>query len=370
MGVPYFQIKNDLRRHGIVPFSSNYALYGDMSERVMTVIEGLVPAVEVYSIDEAFADLSGVPNVEALGRRIRAEVLRKTGIPVGVGIANTKTLAKLANHSAKRWQRQTGGVVDLLDPERRDKVLRVTDVSDVWGIGRRMTEHLNGMGIRSAWDLAQADAWTLRKQFSVVVEKTARELRGTPCLELDDAAPPKQEICCSRMFGMRLHELGPIREAVATYAARASEKLRAQHSMCKRVRVSIRTGMFNPDEPKFAKGVVCELLYPTDDTRCITRAALAGLEMVYRAGFAFSKAEVLLMDLRQRGEYTDDLFAATRPAASERVMGVLDEINAKWGRGTLRPGRVPTTPDWGMRREMMSQSYTTKLDQLWEVGCR
>ncbi len=370
MGAPYFQIKNDLRRHGIVPFSSNYALYGDMSERVMTVIESLVPAVEVYSIDEAFADLSGVPDVEVLGRRIRAEVLRKTGIPVGVGIANTKTLAKLANHSAKRWQRQTGGVVDLLDPERRDKVLRVTDVGEVWGIGRRMTEHLNGMGIRSAWDLAQADAWTLRKQFSVVVEKTARELRGTPCLDLEEAAPPKQEICCSRMFGMRLHELGPIREAVATYAARASEKLRAQQSMCKRVRVSIRTGMFNPDEPKFAKGVVCELPYPTDDTRYITRAALAGLELVYQAGFAFSKAEVLLMDLRQRGEYTDDLFAATQPAASERVMGVLDEINAKWGRGTLRPGRVPTAPGWGMRREMMSQSYTTRLDQLWEVGCR
>jgi len=370
MGVPYFQIKNDLRRHGIVPFSSNYALYGDMSERVMTVIESLVPAVEVYSIDEAFADLSGVPDVEVLGRRIRAEVLRKTGIPVGVGIANTKTLAKLANHSAKRWQRQTGGVVDLLDSERRDKVLRVTDVSDVWGIGRRMTEHLNGIGIRSAWDLAQADAWTLRKQFSVVVEKTARELRGTLCLDLEEAAPPKQEICCSRMFGMRLHELGPIREAVATYAARASEKLRAQQSMCKRVRVSIRTGMFNPDEPKFAKGVVCELPYPTDDTRYITRAALAGLELVYRPGFAFSKAEVLLMDLRQRGEYTDDLFAATQPAASERVMGVLDEINAKWGRGTLRPGRVPTAPGWGMRREMMSQSYTTRLDQLWEVGCR
>ena len=370
MGAPYFQIKNELRRHGIVPFSSNYALYGDMSERVMTVIESLVPAVEVYSIDEAFADLSGVPDVEVLGRRIRAEVLRKTGIPVGVGIANTKTLAKLANHSAKRWQRQTGGVVDLLDPERRDKVLRVTDVSDVWGIGRRMTEHLNGMGIRSAWDLAQADAWTLRKQFSVVVEKTARELRGTLCLDLEEAAPPKQEICCSRMFGMRLHELGPIREAVATYAARASEKLRAQQSMCKRVRVSIRTGMFNPDEPKFAKGVVCELPYPTDDTRYITRAALAGLELVYQAGFAFSKAEVLLMDLRQRGEYTDDLFAATQPAVSERVMGVLDEINARWGKGTLHPGRVPTTPYWGMRREMMSQSYTTRLDQLWEVECK
>ncbi len=370
MGVPYFQIRNDLRRWGVAVFSSNYALYGDMSERVMTVIESLVPAVEVYSIDEAFADLSGVPDRETLGRRIRAEVLRRTGIPVGVGIATTKTLAKLANHSAKRWQKQTGGVVDLVDPERRDKVLRVTDVSDVWGVGRRMTEHLQKMGIRTAYDLAQADAWTLRKQFSVVIEKTARELRGTHCLELEEAAPPKQEICCSRMFGTRLQELAPIQEAVASYAARACEKLRQQHSLCKRVRVSIRTGMFNPDEPKFAKGVVCELPYPTDDTRHISRAALAGLEHLYREGYAFSKAEVLLMDLCQRGEHTDDLFAETQPAKSEQVMSVLDAINTKWGRNTLRPGRVPTAPDWGMRREMMSQSYTTRLDQLWSVYCR
>jgi len=370
MGAPYFQIRRDLERWGVVVFSSNYALYGDMSERVMTVIEGLVPTVEVYSIDESFADLTGVPDVEALGRQIRAQVLARTGIPVGVGIAGTKTLAKLANHSAKRWQKQTGGVVDLLDPVRRDKVMRVTDVSDVWGIGRRMTEHLNSMGIRTAWDLACADAWTLRKQFSVVVEKTARELRGTPCVDLEEAAPPKQEICCSRMFGKRLLELGPIREAVAAYAARAAEKLRAQHSMCKRVRGSIRTGMFNPDEPKFAKGVVVELPYPTDDTRYITRAAIAGLEHVYREGFLFSKAEVLLMDLRQRGEYTGDLFAETQPVASERVMGVLDAINAKWGRNTLRPCRVPTAPDWGMRRDMMSQSYTTRIDQLWLVRCK
>ena len=369
MGAPYHKVWRDLKRRGVVVFSSNYALYGDMSERVMTVIESLVPAVEVYSIDEAFADLTGVPNVETLGRRIRADVLRCTGIPVGVGIGGTKTLAKLANHSAKRWQKQTGGVVDLLNPERRDKVLRVTDVSDVWGIGRRMTDHLNSMKIRTAWDLAQADAWTLRKQFSVVVEKTARELRGTPCLDLEELAPPKQEICCSRTFGERQEELAPIREAVAAYAARASEKLRAQGSMCKRVRVSIRTGMFNPAEPKFAKGVVCELPYPTDDTRYITRAAIAGLDHVYREGFSFSKAEVLLMDLRQRGEYTADLFTETQSAASERVMSVLDAINAKWGRNTLRPGRITTTPDWGMRRDMMSQSFTTRLDQLWVVRC-
>lgn len=369
MGEPYFQIKHKLKQHGIVPFSSNYALYGDMSERVMTLIESMVPAVEVYSIDEAFVDLTGINDLDALGRKIRSQVLRCTGIPVGVGIAHTKTLAKLANHTAKRLQAQTGGVVNICDPIKRDWVLRNTDVAEVWGVGRRMKVHLDSMGIKTAMDLAKADPWTLRKSFSVVIEKTARELAGTPCLELDEPDPPKQEICCSRMFGKRLKELPPIKEAVATYMMRASEKLRAQKSLCKKIRVSIRTGMFNPDEAKYANGVVIDLPYPTDDVRLLTTAAVDALDRIFRPGFSYSKAEVLLLNLCQPGEYTDDLFAISQPTEATRVMAVLDEINGRWGRGTLRSASVPSNPDWGMRREMMSQSYTTRLDQLWSVTC-
>ena len=370
MGEPYFQIKHKLKQHGIVPFSSNYALYGDMSERVMTLIESLVPAVEVYSIDEAFVDLTGIGDLDTLGRRIRSQVLRCTGIPVGVGIAHTKTLAKLANHTAKRLQAQTGGVVNICDPIKRDWVLRNTDVAEVWGVGRRMKMHLDAMGIKSAMDLAKADPWTLRKKFSVVIEKTARELAGTPCLRLDEPDPPKQEICCSRMFGKRLQELLPIKEAVATYMMRASEKLRAQNSLCKKLRVSIRTGMFNPEEAKYANGVVVDLPYPTDDVRLLTKLAVDALDRLFRTGFNYSKAEVLLLNLCQPGEYTDDLFAPSQPAEASKVMAVLDQINGRWGRGTLRAASVPTNPDWGMRREMMSQSYTTRLDQLWKVACK
>ncbi|MBK5541486.1 translesion error-prone DNA polymerase V subunit UmuC [Pseudomonas sp. TH05] len=370
MGEPYFQIKQKLRQHGIIPFSSNYALYGDMSERVMTLIESMVPAVEVYSIDEAFADLTGIDGLDGLGRQIRAQVLRCTGIPVGVGIAHTKTLAKLANHTAKRLQAQTGGVVNICDQVKRDWVLRNTDVSEVWGVGRRMKAHLDAMGIKTAMDLAKADPWTLRKNFSVVIEKTARELAGTPCLELDEPDPPKQEICCSRMFGKRLKELAPIKEAVATYMMRASEKLRAQNSLCKKIRVSIRTGMFNPEEAKYANGVIVDLPYPTDDVRLLTKAAVDAVDRVFRPGFKYSKAEVMLLNLCQPGEYTDDLFAISQPAEATRVMAVLDQINGRWGRGTLRSASVPTNPDWGMRRGMMSQSYTTKLDQLWVIACR
>ncbi len=370
MGEPYHQIRGTLQHNGVLAFSSNYALYGDISERVMTVIESLVPALEVYSIDEAFADMTGIVDRDALGRQVRSQVLKLTGIPTCVGIAQTKTLAKLANAAAKRWQKHNGGVLDVCEPQRRDRLLKAMAVDEVWGVGRRMNAHLTAMGIKTAWDLAQADAWTLRKQFSIVIEKTARELRGTSCLALEEAAPAKQEICSSRAFGERLRNVEPIREAVATYAARACEKLRAQGSLCKRVRVAIRTGMFNPDEAKFAKGIVCELPYPTDDTRLIIRAALQGLDAIFRQGHAYAKAEIMLLDLRQQGEFTDDLFAEVQPIAAEKVMSVLDEINSRWGRGTLRPARIPVTPEWAMKRELKSPSYTTRWDQLWSARCK
>lgn len=368
MGAPYFQIKDHLRRNGVVAFSSNYALYGEMSERVMTLIEAMVPAGEVYSIDEIFADLTGIPgDLTQFGRKIRAKVLKCTGIPVGVGIAHTKTLAKLANHTAKKLQTRTGGVVDICNPRSRDWVLERCEVGDVWGVGRRMKAHLEAMGIRTAMDLARADPTMLGKKFSVVMEKTVRELRGVSCLELADAEPPKQGICCSRMFGKRLTQIEPIKEAVATYMQRAAEKLRAQHSLCKKIRVSIRTGMFNPEEAHYANGALVELPYPTNDVRLMTKAATEAVNRLFRPGFRYSKAEVLLMDLRQPGEFTDDLFAEIQPATADKIMSVLDEINERWGRGTLRAASVPADPDWGMRREMMSSSFTTRLDQLWTV---
>ncbi|WP_405046144.1 DUF4113 domain-containing protein [Pseudomonas serbiensis] len=321
-------------------------------------------------IDEAFADLTGIPgDLTVFGRQIRATVNRTTGIPVGVGIAHTKTLAKLANHTAKRLQTHTGGVVDICDSAKRDWVLRNTDVSEVWGIGRRMTIHLEGLKIKTAMDLARADPSMLRQKFSVVIEKTARELAGASCLELDEPDPPKQEICCSRMFGKRLSDAQSIKEAVATYMMRASEKLRAQKSLCKKIRVSIRTGMFNPDEAKYANGAIVELPYPTDDVRLMTKMATEAVDRIFRPGYRYSKAEVLLLGLCQHGEYTDDLFAESQPEASQRVMRVLDSINGRWGRGTLRTASVPASPDWHMRRDLMSQSYTTRLDQLWKVSC-
>lgn len=368
MGDPYFQIKPLLRKHGIAVFSSNYALYGDMSDRVMTLLERRFPAVEVYSIDEAWAMLTGMEEpLERHGHDVRAEILLKTGIPVGVGIAHTKTLAKLANYAAKRWMHQTGGVVDLRDPVRRDKLLKATEVNEVWGIGSRLTEKLVAMGIRTAWDLCQADPALLRKRFNILVEKTGRELGGMSCLDLEAASPPKKEICCSRAFGHRLFTLDELKETVAAYCTRAAEKLREQNSLCKSLQVSIRTGMFNPDEERFSRSMLCQLPCPTDDTRTMIAAALDGLERIYRPGPAYAKSSILLLDLCQRDQYTADLFEQGQSVSSAKAMQIMDSINQRWGKNTLRPGRLVADPGWSMERQHLSPSYTTRLDQLWTV---
>ncbi|HBP0280811.1 translesion error-prone DNA polymerase V subunit UmuC [Pseudomonas aeruginosa] len=367
MGAPYFQWRDQMREWGVVCFSSNYELYGQMSARVMTTLEEMFPRLEVYSIDEAFADLTGLQSdLVELGREARARVLLWTGIPVGVGIGPTKTLAKLANWAAKTW-RKSEGVIDLRDPSRRDRLLQMTDVSEVWGVGRRLTARLQPLGIKTAWDLAQYDPVSLRRQFSVVLEKTARELRGISCLQLEEAVPPRQIICSSKMFGARVRELPPIREAVAAYVSKAAEKMRAQGSLAGALQVAIRTGMHNPDQPRYANAINCPLPYPTDDTRVLAAAAIRGLDAIYRPGYAYSKAEVLLMDLRQRGEFTGDLFAASPSPGADRLMAVIDRINAREGRGTVRLGRIPAAPEWAMRREMMSQRYTTRWDELMVV---
>lgn len=368
MGAPYFQIKDYLDEAGIATFSSNYTLYGDLSERVMTIIESMVPRLEIYSIDEAFADLTGMPgDLSELGMKIQKAVGQGTGIPVGVGIAPTRTLAKLANHVAKQYMERTKGVVNLCDPKTLQWVLRKSPVGEVWGVGRKLRTQLEEMGIHTALDLSKADPRLLRKKFSVVLEKTARELGGVSCLDSSEADAAKHEICCSRSFGARLTEVEPIKEAVATYVQRAAEKLRLQDSLCKTMRVNIRTGFFNPNEVKYSNGATVDLPYPTNDVRLLIRYATEAVGRIFRPGIRFSKAEVHLLDLRKSNEFTDDLFSEVQPLATSKVMEVLDDINQRWGKGTLRPASVPTDPEWAMKSEMRSQRYTTQISELWTV---
>lgn len=369
MGDPYFKVRRYLEQHGVAVFSSNYTLYGELSHRVGIAISSLVPSWERYSIDELFVQLDGLPEpIVDLGREIQARVLQWTALPVGVGIGHTKTLAKAAQHASKVWREKTGGVVDLREPAAVEWLLRRMPVDEVWGIGSRMRDNLAGDGITTAWQLSQTDPRAMGRKYSVVLERTIRELQGESCLDLEQSTPAKQSICSSKMFGQRVHTLKGLQEALATYIHRAAEKLRMQRSLCGALRVGIQTS-FHGDGPKYANAATTIPAYPTDDVRQLTRYALRALEGIYRPGFAYSKAEVLLMDLRQRGEFTQDLFTPSQPERTDALMATMDKINRRWGHDCLRTAAVPLTPDWGMRRALLSPSYLTSWEHLWRVRC-
>lgn len=363
MGASFKDVRKELSKHGVVVRSSNYTLYADISNRVMRVMAEMLPGIEVYSIDEAWGDMTGVADPEALGRSIRDRLAQEVGMPVGVGISTTKTLAKLANWAAKKWK-ATGGVLDLTDPVRQEKLLRLAPVCEVWGVGHRSAAKLAVLNISTAWDLAQFDAATLRKTFGVTMERTARELRGVSCIGFKQGPPPKQAICSSKMFGKRQKELPPIREALTAYVSRAAEKLRNQNSLCSTIQVGLQTQLADLDGPRYANAMTLALPAPTDDTREILALAQRGLGQIYRPGYPFSKCSILLMDLSQRGELTDDLFALGPRPGAERLMAIVDQINEKNGLGTLRFGRVPRKPKWAMRRDMLSQRYTTRWEEV------
>ncbi|HDZ2823079.1 TPA: Y-family DNA polymerase [Klebsiella pneumoniae] len=368
MGEPYFKQKDMFRRHGIIAFSSNYELYADMSNRVMTTLEELSPRCEIYSIDEAFCDLTGVRNCRDLtdfGREIRETVLRRTHLTVGVGIAQTKTLAKLANHAAKQWQRQTGGVVDLSNLERQRKLMALLPVDEVWGVGRRISKKLEAMGIKTVLQLADTDIRFIRKHFNVVLERTVRELRGEPCLGLEEFAPVKQEIVCSRSFGGRITEYHEMRQAICSYASRAAEKLRGEHQYCRFISAFVKTSPFALNEPYYGNSASLKLLTPTQDSRDIITAATKCLDVIWRDGHRYQKAGVMLGDFYSQGVAQLNLFDDNAPRKnSEKLMEVLDHLNAKDGRGTLYFAGQGIQTAWQMKREMLSPRYTTRYNDL------
>ncbi len=335
MGVPYFKQKDIFRRHGVICFSSNYELYADMSNRVMTTLEELSPRCEIYSIDEAFCDLTGVRNCRDLaefGREIRETVLSRTYLTVGVGIAQTKTLAKLANHVAKKWQRQTGGVVDLSNFEKQRKLIAALPVDEVWGVGRRISKKLEAMGIKTVLQLADTDIRFIRKHFNVVLERTVRELCGEPCLGLEEFAPVKQEIVCSRSFGGRITEYHEMWQAICSYSTRAAEKLRSEHQYCRFISAFVKTSLFALNEPYYGKSTSVKLLAPTQDSRDIIAAAMRCLDAAWKEGYRYQKSGVMLGDFYSLGVAQLNLFDENAPRQnSEKLMEVLDLLNAKNG---------------------------------------
>ncbi|EAV7765303.1 Y-family DNA polymerase [Salmonella enterica] len=371
MGDPYFKQKDLFRRYGVVCFSSNYELYADMSSRVMSTLEAMSPRCEIYSIDEAFCDLTGVRNCRVLqefGQELKDAVYQNTGLAVGVGIAQTKTLAKLANHAAKKWQRQTGGVVDLSNQDRQRKLMAALPVDEVWGVGRRISKKLEAMGIKTVLDLADTDIRFIRKHFNVVLERTVRELRGEPCLELEEFAPVKQEIVCSRSFGERITDYDAMRQAICSYASRAAEKLRGEHQYCRFISTFVKTSPFALNEPYYGNSASVKLLTPTQDSRDIIVAATRSLDAIWKDGHRYQKAGVMLGDFFSQGIAQLNLFDDNAPRrGSEKLMEVLDHLNAKEGKGALYFAGQGIQQQWAMKREMLSPRYTTRYEDLLQV---
>ena len=366
MGVPVFQIKSEMQRHGILAFSSNYALYADLSSRVMRTLEEMAPRVEVYSIDEAFLDLTGIESALSLvkfGQQVRERIGHWIGITVCVGIAPTKTLAKLANHAAKKYP-ATQGVVDLTNPERQRRLLALVPVDDVWGVGRRLSKRLNALGITTALDLANASPRAIRDQFSVVLERTVRELNGESCIELEEIPTTKKQIVCSRSFGAKVTQFELLREAVCEYATRATEKLRKEQQQAKVMTVFVRTSPFKDNEPQYSNSTSGELLIPSCDTRDFIELANHLLKRIWKDGFRYAKAGVMLSDFYDPGMFQPGLFddISTR-SNSQQLMSVLDTINQS-GAGKVFFAGQGTKKDWSMKREHLSPAYTTRWDQL------
>lgn len=378
MGAPWFKIQHLAESSELVALSANFALYGDLSDRMMSLAAGLGPKQEIYSIDESFIDLSGVRgNLIERSFKIRSRILQWVGIPCCIGIGSTKTLAKLANHVAKTAERKPGiypeqlaQICDFgsLSPEAFELVLAATPVREVWGIGRRIAEQLNAGGVVTALDLVRIDAATIRAKFSVVVERTVRELQGTACVDLDDAPAPKKEIACTRSFGHPVTALSDLNEAVTHFASRAAEKLRKQGSTAQQLMCFIRTSPFRQDA-QYSRSVCMPLRRPTADTATLVAAALAGLKGIYRPGFNYAKAGVMLMDLQADTVHQSELVFDEDEEIRDRspLMATLDGLNQRFGRGTVlmaSAGLAGERRAWVMKQERRTPAYTTCWDDM------
>lgn len=363
MGVPLFRIRDLVRQHGVQVFSSNYALYADMSNRVMAILREYSPVQEVYSIDESFLDLSGFHDIGQRARAMRERVQRDTGIPVCVGIGSSKTLAKLANFVAKRHPKSQG-VFDFntLTVRQAESVFSNVPVEEVWGIGRQLTRAFDTIGIQSVQQLRVADIASLRKRFGVVMEKTVRELRGEACIELEEALPAKQQIINSRSFGQPVTEIEDLQAALAHFVSNAARKLRAQQSCAALMQVFLMTDRFREDQPQYCPSVAVPLPVATASSTTLQGYAVAALASMYQPGYRYKKAGVILSEIHPDTQHQGDMFAGVPDDPA--LMKTLDQINARFGKGTLKLSQDGSCRSWQMRQERKSPEYTTNWAEL------
>lgn len=366
MGAPAFKIRHLVDEASLVMLSSNYPLYGDMSARVMSVLATFAPATEVYSIDECFLDLEGMPQPDLTdwARQVRATVRQWTGIPVSVGIGPTKTLAKLANRLAKKSLKADGALDLTANPYWVERALKRTDVGDVWGIGRQYAGRCHLAGIRTAYDLTRADDGWIRKMMGNVGLRTVMELRGMAVHTMETEPAARQTCCCSRSFGGTTRDQRQVHDAVLTFASRAAEKVRRDHLVASALLVFIHTDRFRREEPQYSNAATLSLSPATADTKAIIAAAIRGLDLIWRDGFNIRKAGVLLLDLVDPATIPSDLFSAATPVRPKALMAALDGINRRFGRGAAGFGLADKDAPWRMNQGNKTPSYTTSWDGI------
>jgi len=369
MGTPLFKTQHLVEEYGVAVYSSNYALYGDMSQRVMGALQEFTPEVEVYSIDEAFMRLDDDSDrqLRQQGVEVREKVRRWTGIPVSIGLAPTKTLAKIANRHAKQSPDTTQGVLDLLGGSEQTTALEATPVGDVWGVGPAYAKLLKAADIQNARQLRDADRRWVCQRMTVVGARIVEELRGVSCLPIEQCPPAKKSITCSRSFGVLVESLGEMREAVAVYITRAAERLRKHGLAAGVITVFINTNRFGGG-PQYANYTTYELAFPTDVTDELLEWSLRGLEKIFRDGYRYKKAGVMLSHLRPSDQLTVRLFGACGYERSRRVMKAVDAINARHGRDTVRFGVADPTRRWKTKAMRRSRQYTTRLSDVLNIA--
>lgn len=366
MGVPAYQIKDLVKQHDVAVFSSNYVLYGDMSGRVMSMLAELAPEIEVYSIDEAFLNLEGIQDLQTLGSKIVRQVTRGTGIPVSAGIASTKTLAKVANKFAKKYPAYNR--LCIIDTEeKREKALKLFEIGDIWGIGRRQATKLEKQGIKTAYDFTQLPGSWVRKNMTVTGERTWKELRGISCIDIESAPPAKKQICTSRSFGKMVEDIDTMSEAIATHASTCAKKLRQQKSYAMSLMVFIHTNNFREDLPQYWKNTIIKLPVPTSDTLEIVHYALEGLKSIYMTGYQYKKAGVIITEIVTSAQL--GLFDTVDREKREKLMQAIDKVNGEHNH-LVKLAVQGNGRDWKLKQEQLSKRYTTDINEVLTIKCK